>query len=432
MSIFGTMKTAVSGMSAQANRLGTVGDNIANSGTIGYKRASTAFSSMVLPSTAGGYSSGGVQTNIRYSIAEQGGLTYTTSNKDLAIQGNGFFIVQDTEGTPFLTRAGSFTVTDEGNLRNSAGFLLVGAKYGENGEPPVVQVNSLDGDLVDIIDEQGGLSAVGSTAGALTANLNNDQVVFTGVSPSDNTANSTSDYKTSLTAYDSLGKQITYDLHFTKTAGDKWTVAVFDKATADPTTGGFPYGASGSAPLSEIEMTFNTTTGAVMTLSEGGVDLPTLSFDLPHAGGGTIKMDLGGMSQLSTKTGVSAGKINGSPPSTVKDVEISSTGVVSAIYTDGTRRELYQLMLANVPSPDNLKPYSGNVYGTTNTSGETTTGLPGESGFGGIVSGAVENSNVDIANELTEMIEAQRVYTANSKVFQTGSDLMDVLINLKR
>src|SRR6476619_6891513 len=107
MGLYGMMRTSASGMAAQANRLSTVADNIANSSTTGYKRAYTEFSSLVLPSTPGSYNSGGVTTNVLNSISKQGALQYTTSTTDLAVDGNGFFVVRDASGSPFLTRAGS-------------------------------------------------------------------------------------------------------------------------------------------------------------------------------------------------------------------------------------------------------------------------------------------------------------------------------------
>ena len=104
MSLYGMMRTGVSGMNAQANRLSAVADNIANASTVGYKRAETQFSSLVLPSTGGQYNSGSVLTNVRYGISDQGGIRSTSSTTDLAIDGNGYFVVQGAEGSTFLTR----------------------------------------------------------------------------------------------------------------------------------------------------------------------------------------------------------------------------------------------------------------------------------------------------------------------------------------
>ena len=125
MSLYGMMRTGVSGMNSQANRLSTVADNIANSSTTGYKRASTEFSSLVLPSTAGSYNSGGVTTTVVNAISKQGALQYTTSVTDLAIDGDGFFVVEDPSGTSFLTRAGAFVPDKDGYLVNTAGYRLI-------------------------------------------------------------------------------------------------------------------------------------------------------------------------------------------------------------------------------------------------------------------------------------------------------------------
>ena len=137
MSLYGMMRTGGSGMNAQANRLGTVAENIANANTTGYKRASTEFSSMILPSSNGSYNSGGVETKVRYNISAEGAKTYTTSGSDLAIDGGGFFIVEGANGQEFLTRAGAFTQDGDGNLVNSAGYSLLGYEYGTGADPTV-------------------------------------------------------------------------------------------------------------------------------------------------------------------------------------------------------------------------------------------------------------------------------------------------------
>ena len=133
MSLYGVMRTSVSGMNAQANRLATVAENIANVSTTGYKRASTEFSSLLLNSCPGNYSSGSVFSNIRYAVGEQGSLLNTNSVTDLAIGGDGFFVVTDNAGMPFLTRAGSFVPDGNGDLVNAAGFFLIGYRIGSGG-----------------------------------------------------------------------------------------------------------------------------------------------------------------------------------------------------------------------------------------------------------------------------------------------------------
>ena len=124
--------------------------------------------------------------------------------------------------------------------------------------------------------------------------------------------------------------------------------------------------------------------------------------------------------------------VDGNAPSGVEKVDIDSTGVVTAILQNGTKLATYRIALANVPGPDNLTPEVGNVYSVNLKSGNVQLGFAGQTGLGTIQSGALEESNVDLANELTSMIEAQRGFTANSKSFQTGADLLDVVVNLKR
>lgn len=147
--------------------------------------------------------------------------------------------------------------------------------------------------------------------------------------------------------------------------------------------------------------------------------------------GQTIAMDFSAFTQLGADFS-GTGTPNGQAATPVKDVTVDGDGIVYAKYEDGSTKPLYRIPLANVASPDKLTLMSGNVYSANGQSGVTVTGFPQTNGLGTIKSGALEGSNVDLAGELTEMIESQRSYTANSKVFQTGSDIMDVLVNLKR
>ncbi len=137
------------------------------------------------------------------------------------------------------------------------------------------------------------------------------------------------------------------------------------------------------------------------------------------------------MTQLAGDYNVT-GSANGNAPSAVKGAEFGSDGTVYAVYEDGSRVAAYKIPLATVPSPDNLTPRAGNVYEASTASGDYLVGFPETGGFGTLAVGALEGSNVDIGTELTSMIEAQTSYTANSKVFQTGSELLDVLMSLKR
>lgn len=420
MGLYSTMRTSASGMAAQANRLGAVSDNIANSSTTGYKRASMEFSSLVLDSGGTEYVSGSVESHTRYAISEQGAFNFTTSVTDLAVKGNGFFVVSNDGGQTFLTRAGSFVPDANGNLVNAAGYKLMGYSLA-NGAPSMVANGTAGLEVVNIGSVA--LQATPSTAATFKVNLPyNSTTVAAANLPSANAATAQYTGKTSLTAYDNLGNQITLDVYSTNLGGGNWEVSVFNQADA-AAGGGFPY--TGGA-LSTQTLTFDNTTGALTAASPTSVSVP-----IPN--GSTLVVDMTGSTQLGAGyTLLDATVVNGNAPSPVDQIEIADDGTLYTVFESGTRIATYKIPLASVASPDNLQPLAGNVFIPTSNSGEMQLGFPGESGFGIMVSGALEQSTVDLASELTTMIEAERNYTANSKVFQTGAELMDVLVNLKR
>jgi flagellar hook protein FlgE len=413
------MRTGVSGMGAQSNRLGTVADNIANARTTGYKRASTEFASLVLDNHGTNYASGGVESQTRYAISQRGVIEYSSSASDLAVSGQGFFLVGDAEGRISLTRAGAFVPLSDGTLMNTAGFRLMGY--------PIT-----NGNTGAVVNGTGGLEAVNvrsstlvsepTTSGFLYVNLNADEADVTGDTAGDNLATSTYTHTSSLTAYDSLGREVTLDIYYTKTGPETWEVSVFDRAEADPTSGRFPYA---SGPLVTETLLFDPTSGALDATSPTDITL-----NVP--GGASLTIDLSQTTQKGADYTVIDTELNGSAPAAIEGVEFSDDGLIYAVYENGARAAIYRVPLANVASPDKLKPEAGTVFSVTADSGDLQIGFPGEGALGSIVSGALEGSNVDLAAELTTMIESQRNYTANSKVFQTGSELLEVLVNLKR
>jgi flagellar hook protein FlgE len=407
------MRTGGSGMNAQSNKLSTVADNIANVNTTGYKRASTEFSSLILKSGSGSYNSGSVETQVRYAISDPGTFQYTTSTTDLAIQGNGFFVVSDTSGKPFLTRSGSFVPDGQGNLYNAAGYYLMGYNL-KDGEPDVT-ANGLTGlEVVNIA--QTSLQGNPTTQATVSANLDANAAVSTGY------PNYTS--KTSLVTYDNIGNKVTLDIYMYKSAtpADTWTMEVYD-SSATP-----PYGDPTQPPtLATKTLTFDASATGKGKLDPASA--APIAFTIP--GGSAFSMDISSMTQVAADFQFKA-TTDGNAPSSIDKVEIGSDGTLYALYTDGTRLAKYRIPLATVPSPDNLSPEVGNAFSVSVNSGNVQLDFAGHSGLGTMQSEALEQSNVDLASELTSMIEAQRGYTANSKVFQTGADLLDVLVNLKR
>ncbi len=418
MSLFGMMRTSVSGMNAQAGRLSTVADNIANAGTIGYKRNTIQFSTQVLDANTGSYNSGSVETTTRTEVGRQGALRATTSATDLAISGAGFFVVEDPSGANFLTRAGSFIVDGTGNLVNAAGNALLGYDLSTTGGAPVA--NGFGG-LTPINVGLVALQAEATDEAILLPNLPaGAPVVAPGSLPSDNVATSEFAGKTSLLLYDSLGNERLTDVYFAKTAANNWEATVYDNAGA--TAGGFPYA---SGPVAQLNVPFDPLTGLVVGGGSTGVN-----FNLPT--GETVLLNMDGISQLGSGYEVLSAETNGNPPGSIERVEVGGDGTLFGIFQNGNAVPIYQLALAKVISPDNLRQLPGNNYSITIDSGNVLVGLAESTGFGSVEAGALEESNVDMATELTIMIESQRTYSANSKVFQTGSELMDVLINLQR
>jgi len=420
MGLYSTMRTSASGMAAQANRLGAVSDNIANATTAGYKRATMEFSSLVLDSGGTEYVSGAVESHTRYHISEQGARSFTTSATDLAIKGNGFFIVSGENGQTYMTRAGSFVPNGKGELVNAAGFKLMG--YNVMNGPPNMVINGTAGLEVVSIGTLA-LQANPSTVGNFNVKLpEGASVVAAADLPSANAAGAQYTAKSSLLAYDNLGNQITLDVYSSNLGGGDWEITVFNRADAAP-GGGFPYS---SGPMSTETLTFSTATGQFDPASPKTVTVP-----IPN--GANLVLDMSGSSMLAGEyTLLDATVVNGNAPSAVDRIEIAEDGTLYAVFESGTRMAVYKIPVASVASPDNMQPLAGNVFVATAKSGEMQIGFPGENKFGTMISGALEQSTVDLASELTTMIEAERNYTANSKVFQTGAELMDVLVNLKR
>ena len=418
MSVYGLMRTGVSGMNAQSNRLGTIADNIANASTAGYKRASTEFSSLLLNDTTAAYNSGGVETTVRYGVSQQGVLSATASPFDLAIRGAGFMLVADTDGSIALTRSGAFVPDGDGQLINSAGFTLLGYPLGDGAPIPTV-INGTAG-LVPVRVSGGGMRAEATTVGAIIANLpaTADDVPALQL-PLTNDPAAVSTARSSLLVYGSLGEEIQLDVHFAKTSTPgEWQMVVYNAADRGP-GGGFPYS---SGPLADTTLTFD---------GDGQPTGPT-SLSVPVPGGATIDLDLSDMSQVAGDYTVDLLNANGSAPSRVQSIEIDQDGTLYEVYENGSRFAAYVIPLANVNSPDRLTPKAGNVYLPSSDSGDLRIGIPGDAGLGSLRSGALESSTVDLATELADMIEAQRNYTANSRVFQTGSELMELVVNLKR
>ena len=413
MSLFGTLNTGVSGMAAQANRLSTIGDNIANSSTIGYKRATTDFETVLGNQTSGTYTAGGVATQIRYGISAQGQLNSTSSVTDLAVQGNGFFVVQGANGMTALTRAGSFVPDAAGNLVNTAGYSLMGYNLTDGSS---ATANGTGGLQVINLSKQS-LTANPTTAGSLVFNVSANADKVTGTPNSDATTYTS---KTSVVASDDLGNAVTFDVYLAKTDDGTWQATTYNRADA-AVGGGFPYA---SDPISDQTLVYSETTGK-LTSVDGNTTPLTLTIPVP--GGQTMNLDISQSTQLAAPFNVTTATVNGSAPSKLDHITIGDDGTVTSVYANGIQQQTYRIPLAGVPSADNLTPLTGDVYEPSLASGTMTIGTATTGTLGTIKSSSLENSTVDLATELTSMISTQRSYEANSKVIQASSDLLKVV-----
>jgi flagellar hook protein FlgE len=433
MSIFGMMRTATSGMGAQSNKLGTVADNIANASTHGYKRAFTEFSTVVLESGTGSYVPGSVETDVRYGISQQGGFDYTTSKTDIAVSGNGFFLVGDGSGATYLTRAGSFVKMDDGSLLNAAGYQLLGYPI-TNGNTTIAANGTGGLEPVSIADLT--YPPKPSTEGTLTANLPVDS------DPIDTAANTLPSSnpdpvdpllpmgytkKSSLTVVNSVGTLVNFDVYFAKTTNaNEWEMTIFPANGA--TDGGFPYkDSTGTAIVTTPTLiTFDPSTNKIATPNP-----MVTTFAMNEDGTGVVTLDISALTSYDSEYSVNA-VVDGNPPSSVDHIEFGSDGTLYSVFENNERVATYRIPLGTTVAPDNLTPVAGNAYTISADSGQLELGFPGEAQFGTVKTSSLEKSTVDTASELTDMIEAQYSYTANSKVFQTAGELMEVLVNLKR
>ena len=429
MSLFNTMRTATSGMQAQSNALSTIGDNIANSSTTGYKDATAQFETALGINATSEYESGGVQTNVRYGIAAQGTLTGTTSTTDLAINGSGFFLVSKGGSGQYLTRAGSFVPDSSGNLINAAGYELMGYQQTANETSSTLSAVNVASNF---------LPAAASTQGTLGVNLPSTSTAVTGDLPSSNQPDAAYSQKTSLTVYDSLGTATVLDVYLTKTGTNTWEAAAYKQSDAS-SNGGFPYA---SSAVGVSDLTFNSSGALTSTVTpgkdaNGNFTQTANATDTSPAdslgvlvGGNSVPIDLSSTTQVAANFAVNTATADGQSASTLKSVSIGQDGTVTSVYASGAQIPTYKIPLVNVASPDNLTPLSGNVYQVSAGSGNIISGTANSGSLGSINSGELESSTVDLATELTNMIQAQRGYEANSKVLQAGSDLLGVLNRL--
>lgn len=460
-----SLYSGVSGMQNHQTRLDVIGNNVANVNTTGFKRGRVNFQDMISqqlsgaarPTTeVGGVNPKevglGVMTASIDTIFTQGNLQSTGVSTDVAIQGNGFFILKNGEES-FYTRAGAFGLDSEGTLVNPANGMRVQGWMAEelNGEMVLNTASSTE----DIIIPVGTKDPAKATQNVnFACNLNkNTPEILDGASPAD-IAKGT--WATEQKIYDSFGNQHTLSVSFTRVVGNpnQWEVTVNVNPEGEtPTETRVGLGTTdGTENTFLVNFDNNGTLLSVMdsagnmTNPEGEVILQT-SFNVPGANPdengnpyrqnlninlGTIGSQKNTITQSASQSSTKAFYQDGYTMGYLDNFKIDSTGTITGVYSNGTNRIIGQLALASFTNQGGLEKAGENTYVESNNSGMANIGVSGIAGKGSLLAGSLEMSNVDLTEQFTDMIVTQRGFQASSKTIQTADTLLDTVMNLKR
>lgn len=430
MSIFGGMRSAVTGLAAQSQSLGIIADNIANVNTVGYKRTSSQFSTLVtVSSTKTSHSPGGVQSDVIRNVDQQGLLEASTSSTDIAITGKGFFTVTDNangSGNTYFTRAGSFKPDKDGNLVNTAGYYLTGWPI-TNGV--VAQTNVLS--AFNVINV-GNLTAQPVATSNISMGANLSAEAATGDT-----------YDLAVQVFDQQGVSHTMTMTYTKTANPReWTLS------ATMGNGLFDNGGAGTATATLGTVTFNpdgtlasVAANAGITTLSGDALVFTGDYDSNTATTSdqvSVTLNLGTVGAADGMTNFAGANTpnfidqDGRQFGSLTGVTIADDGTVTVQFDNGISRDVYQVPLVTFNNPDGLSEKTGNVYLETADSGTPTAHAPSTGGAGSISPSALESSTVDIADEFTRMIVTQRAFSANARVITTADNMLNDLVQIVR
>lgn len=396
----------LSGLNASSKALDAISNNVANSATVGFKQAQAQFADVFAASLAGGGAGQvGIGTQIN-SIAQQftqGNVSVTNNPLDVAINGQGFFRMNN-NGSISFTRNGQFLIDKSGYIVNGSGLRLTGYPADAAGTivpstPTDIQINTAD--------------LTPKTTGTAEVGLNLDSretvpgVAFSISNPLSYNAS------TSMSIYDSLGNPQVMGLYFVKSAiANQWSLYtnLNGGAAAGPTT--LTFNSSGALTTAmPIAQSFPITTGAVTPLA--------------------FNLDFTDSTQFGSAFGVNRMVQDGYASGRLSGISIGADGVVQGRYSNGQARNLAEIVLANFNSPNGLQSLGGNQWGETSESGPPLVGAPGTGSLGVVQSAAVEESNVDLTAELVNMITAQRSYQANAQSIKTQDAVLQTLVNLR-
>lgn len=433
MTISSSLNAGVAGLNANAARLATISDNIANSATYGYKRSTVEFHSMVIDGTSPNkYSAGGVRSTALRLIDERGPLVRTENGTDLSIDGRGFLPVASPESLTAdgrvekmsLTSTGSFRPDADGVLRTPSGQVLLGWPALADGSIPTQTRDTIAG-LQPVKLSLNQFASNPTTEMAISVNLPATSVLAGSAGRVD---------ELSMEYFDNLGLSQSLSFAFTPIVpatgiSNAWTLTVTDSALG--------------TVVGEYELAFNDgqtdggTLASVTTVSGGAYDPATGRFNLTVASG-PISVAIGrpgqtdGLTQLSSTFAPVSLTKNGSPVSSLVSVEVDAGGFLYGVFDQGFTRRLFQIPVVDVQNPNGLTAKENQSYELSIASGDFYLWNAGEGPSGSVQSYTREESAVDVAQELTQLIQTQRAYSSNAKVIQTVDEMLQETTNLKR
>ncbi|MGI6657759.1 MAG: flagellar hook protein FlgE [Desulfobulbus sp.] len=423
MGIISAMYSGVSGLNTNSQAMTVIGNNLANTNTVGFKGSRTVFSDLMSSSVSGSGGKSqvgrGVGLSIVDNIQSQGTFETTASDTDVAIEGQGFFVLKEAgRESYYYSRDGSFRFNEEGYLVNPRGLRVQGKKFDTINNNELLPAGAMDIQVANV----GLISANATTELTFTTNLDeNSMEVGTGIAI-DPTDKSTYNYSAPAQIFDSLGKShiITVYWQLISNNTNTWQSAY----TVD------------GGPVQAIPgtMNFDTKGNLPDTNLDGQPDPFSVNIDLLDWANGaaaqtvTLGFDC---TQYDSESIVIGHKQNGYTTGELTNVSINSDGVVVTSYSNGRQINISQLALAKFQNTGGLELAGSNLYRATNKVGATRVGLPGPE-LGKVFTNSLEQSTVDMGQELVQMITVQRGFQANSKIITTVDDMLGELINLKR
>lgn len=428
MSLFGTLNTAVSGLTAQSDSLSNIGNNVANSQTIGYKGVGTSFYDYVVNSLAQQAESGTVVAQTAADNIAQGTVTSSTDADALAISGDGFFAVSSPSGgqTQYYTRAGDFSLDASGCLVNGAGYVLdgwpvSGGVVNRSGLAPIqITKDSYPPSSTATIALAGNLPSSGSSSVTTHATTSDFPSGMSGY---------TADDTSTANVYDSTGgsHQLTLSYYKLSDADDTWGLLVTDDASPANTIGSTTLAFNADGTLASVGG--STTSPASLTLN---TTYPTIS------GNQSIALNLGAIGAGGTLTQYSAPSASVNATSdgyalgNYSGITLDASGNVIVDYDNGQTKTVARVPLVTFDDPNGLQPQNGSAFTATEAAGTARVSDAGTNGAGALSTSSVEASTVDLATEFTKLIVAQNAYTANAKVVTTTDQMLQQTLNMKQ